>query len=110
MAWISGGVALILAAVTEISDVAERMVQPAMYVALPFTGAFYMVDWLPDGMRAVVVYSPLVHASEMFRAGLLGEGVATHWDAGYLACSALACTAVGMISIARTADGARTHD
>ena len=110
MSWIAGGIALMLAGLSEVSDIAERMIQPAMYVILPFTGAFYLVDWLPEGLRAVVVYSPLVHASEMFRAGLLGPAVPTHWHVGYLTCLALALNALGLLVVARIAERATLHD
>src|SRR5258706_169269 len=70
VAWFSFGVGLILAGLTEISDAFERFVHPIMYITIPITGTFYMVYWLPEKVRHLALWSPLVHGSEMFRAGL----------------------------------------
>jgi len=95
-AWFSFGVVLILAALTELSDVADRLVHPIMYITLPVTGAFYMVYWLPEPLREIVLWSPLVHASEMFRAGLFSPDIPMRWDAEYLLWWCLALTSIGL--------------
>jgi capsular polysaccharide transport system permease protein len=95
-AWFTFGTALILDGLTEISAAAERFVHPIMYIALPVTGAFYMVYWLPETLRSIVLWSPLVHGSEMFRAGLLPPDVPTEWDALYLLWWCLGLTAIGL--------------
>lgn len=93
------GVGLIIASLTEFSETLERFVQPVMYLLLPLTGTFYMVAWLPETAQKVVLWSPLVHASEMFRAGYFGEAVPTTWDAAYLAIWAVLVNAVGLALI-----------
>lgn len=95
-AWFSFGFALNIAALTELSEAAERFVQPVMYITLPLTGVFFMVDWLPLPAREVLLWSPLVHGSEMFRSGLFPADVPTEWDAVYLFCWAFGTTAVGL--------------
>lgn len=95
-AWFSFGVALILAGLTEIYEAAERFVHPLMYVAIPLTGTFYMVYWLPEKLRYLVLWSPLVHGSEMFRAGVFPADVPTEWDVFYLLWWCIGLTAVGL--------------
>lgn len=95
-AWFCIGFGLILAALSEISEPLERFVQPLMYITLPLTGAFYMVDWLPVQAREFLLWSPLVNGVEMFRSGLFPEDIPTEWDAGYLALCAFGTTAVGL--------------
>ena len=80
LAWImmtmfGGGVALCLGALVHSSKAAERMMQPIMYLTLPLTGAFYLVDWLPEQARRFVVWFPMVQAQEMFRAGFIGPRI-----------------------------------
>jgi capsular polysaccharide transport system permease protein len=96
IAWLSFGVGLILAAITEISEPAERFVAPIMYLTIPITGTFYMVYWLPEKIRNIVLWSPLVHASEMFRGGLFSPDVPTQWSAMYLFWWCFALTAIGL--------------
>lgn len=93
------GVAMIISALAHFSDAFERVVQPIMYLILPLTGVFYMVYWLPPLARQLVVYSPLVHASEMFRAGYFGPDLPATWDATYLFIWGIAVNAVGWILV-----------
>lgn len=96
LAWFSFGFGLCLAALTELNEPFERFVQPVMYITLPITGAFYMVDWLPLQAKEVLLWSPLVNAMEMFRGGLFPADIPTEWDAGYLAACAFGITGVGL--------------
>ncbi|MGO9006961.1 MAG: ABC transporter permease [Beijerinckiaceae bacterium] len=102
MAWFSFGFGLILAGLTELNETLERFVSPVMYVTLPLTGLFYMVDWLPQKFRDILLWSPLVHVFEMFRCGLFSADIPTEWDAMYVFWWCLGLTAVGLV-IARYA-------
>ena len=102
MGWISFGLGLILAGLSEVSEIAERFVQPIMYVTLPLTGLFYMVVWLPVRAQKVVLYSPLVHCMEMMREGLSGPEIEATWNLGYLVKCCLALTCVGLFVIKRS--------
>jgi capsular polysaccharide transport system permease protein len=99
MCFLTFGVALIITAVAHFSDAFERFVQPIMYLILPLTGVFYMVFWLPPTARSLVLYSPLVHASEMFRAGYFGGTVPTFWNVQYLAVWGVLTNAVGWMLV-----------
>ena len=97
MCFLSFGVGLIITAIAHFSDAFERVVQPVMYLILPLTGVFYMVYWLPPAAREVVLYSPLVNATEMFRAGYFGADVPTYWNVGYILVWAIAANAIGWV-------------
>ncbi len=102
MGWISFGVGLILAGLSEVSDLAERFVQPIMYVTIPLTGTFFMVSWLPERAQKVVLYSPLVHSVEMMREGVAGNGVEAVWSFSYLVNSCLVLTGIGLLVVRKT--------
>ncbi|MGE6781491.1 ABC transporter permease [Ensifer adhaerens] len=93
--WVNG-FATILACLSELSDTIERFVQPVMYLMIPITGSFFMVSWLPPSAQKLVVYSPLVNANEMFRAGYFGPSVTTYWSAEYLFLSGLVLNALAL--------------
>jgi capsular polysaccharide transport system permease protein len=95
----SFGAALIITALAHFSDAFERVVQPLMYLILPLTGAFYLVYWLPAAAQEFVLYSPLVHGSEMFRAGFFGPDLPTTWDVPFLVASTLVVNAVGWVLV-----------
>lgn len=95
------GVGLIIAALTELSDTAERLVQPLMYVSLMFSGAFFMVAWLPTQAQQVVLLSPLVHGVEMVRSGFFGPGVPATYSVGYILSAGILVNAVGWAMVRR---------
>lgn len=101
MSFFTFGLGLIVASLTELSDTIERLVQPVMYLTIPISGAFYLVAWLPKAAQDIVLLSPMVHASEMLRAGYFGPQIPTYWDAGYLFLCGLLSNAVGFAMVVR---------
>jgi capsular polysaccharide transport system permease protein len=84
LAIFSFSVALFLSALSELWEPAEKFVQPLMYVKLPLTGAFYMMSWMPPSYRDLLLYSPMISAVEMFRAGVIGPSSQTYYFPGYV--------------------------
>ena len=72
--------ALIIASLSERSDVIEKSVSIVSYLSLPFSGAFTMVDWVPQKFQWVLLWSPSVHNVEMIRAGQFGPGAHPHYS------------------------------
>lgn len=99
MGWLSFAAGLIIAGLSEMSELVERFVQPLMYITLPLTGLFYMVAWLPAQAQKVVLWSPLVHCSEMLREGLIGVHVDARWDFGFLIWSCVILTGAGFVIV-----------
>lgn len=97
LGWFSFGVGLLVAALTEVSDVAEKFITPFMYVTLPLTGMFSMISWLPERMAKVLAYSPIANCFEMFRGGLFGHKVDPCWDLAYIVKWCLVLTAFGLL-------------
>lgn len=95
-AWFAGSFGLIIAALAALNEVVERMMAPLMYITIPVLGVFYMVSWLPPLAQKIVMWSPMVNGSEMFRSGLFPADIETHWHAGYMAIVSLIQTAIGL--------------
>ena len=96
MTWLAFSFGSILAGLSELSDPVEQFVPPIMYITLPLTGAFYMVEWLPESMQRIVVWSPLVCVFEMFRGGFFGPTMSTNWYFIYPLVWCVAMTAIGL--------------
>ena len=75
--------ALIMAPLTEMSEVAEKFVGALSYLSIPFSGAFTMVDWMPYSMQKILLWSPSVHAAEMIREGQFGPSIHARYDVVY---------------------------
>ena len=74
---------LLVASASEYSDLVERSVSILSYLAIPFSGAFSMVDWLAPNFRAILLWSPSVNNVEMIRAGMFGASAHSHYDLVY---------------------------
>ncbi len=98
------GLALIIAALTEYSEVTERFIQPLQYLMLPISGTFFMVEWLPTFAQDIIWYNPSIHIYEMFRNGFFGEGVTTHYAAWYPLTWSLFLTAIGFLGVEAVRD------
>ena len=88
--------ALILAPVSEMSDVLEKFVAAFTYLMLPFSGAFAMVEWVPAHFQHLLMWSPSVHTSEIIRQGQFGTSVHPHYDLMYLNWVCAAMILVGL--------------
>lgn len=78
------GCALILAPLSEMSDFLEKIVGAVMYLSIPFSGAFAMVDWVPKSFQSILFWSPSVHTLEIIRKGQFGSKVHAHYDFVFL--------------------------
>jgi ABC-type polysaccharide/polyol phosphate export permease len=94
--WFSTGLALIVGALTTFSELAERLWHPASYLLFPLSGAVFMVDWLGEDFRQVVLWIPIVHCVELIREGYFGDVVHTHYDMQYVFFACLGMTAAGL--------------
>lgn len=102
MAWMGAACAMILAAVTERSDTAERFVQPIQYLMIPVSGAFALTDWLPAWAQKALLLNPMVHCYEVFRGGYFGPEVTVHYNLIYFSAWTFVLTFIGVKAVQRT--------
>lgn len=89
-------VGILLAAMSEMTHLLEKFVQPIIYVTLPLTGVFSLIEWMPPRARQVLSYSPVANAIEMFRAGAFPEDAVLHYDPLYVVKVSLILVAIGI--------------
>ena len=73
-------ICLIIAPLSEMSEVMEKFIPVSTYLMIPFSGLFYMVSWMTPNMREILLYSPFVNGMEMMRSGIWGDDVTAHYD------------------------------
>lgn len=71
---------LIMAPLSELSEVLEKFIPVTTYVMIPFSGTFNLMAWLSPTMRNILYWSPLVNAMEMMRYGVFGEQITPYFD------------------------------
>lgn len=93
------GISLIAGALSERSDLFDRIWHIFTYILFPFSGAVFMVDWLPETMQKIVLYIPMVHATEMLRHGYFGDGVPTYENEAYLLGCGIILVLIGLAMV-----------
>jgi capsular polysaccharide transport system permease protein len=88
---------LIVGALSELSEWADKIWHPLSYFLFPVSGAVYLVDWLPESLRQFVLWIPIVQATEMLRGGYFGGAVTVHFDIWYATVSCLMMLALGLM-------------
>ena len=89
--------ALVVAPLSEMSEVLEKVVPVSTYMMIPFSGAFYLVSTLYPSAAELVLLSPPVHGMEMMRYGVFGPSIDPHYDLLYPLVFCLPCIALGLL-------------
>jgi len=87
---------LILAPLSELSDVLEKIVPVTTYIMIPFSGAFNMVSWLTPDAQKFMYYSPFVQAMELMRHGIFGDAVNAQWDISVPILASIFLSVIGL--------------
>jgi capsular polysaccharide transport system permease protein len=90
-------IALVVAPLSEMSEVIEKIIPVSNYMMVPFSGAFYFVGSLYPAAADVVLYSPPVHGMEMMRYGIFGPSINPQYDFLYPLMFCLPCMVLGLM-------------
>lgn len=84
LAWFGAALAMLLGAMSHLSELVEKLWHPASYLLFPLSGAAFLVDALPLAAQEIVLFIPTVHGVEMVREGWFGSAARAHYDLFYL--------------------------
>lgn len=104
-AWFGCSLALLMGALSEQSEIIDKLWHPASYLLFPLSGAAFMVDALPPAAQEVVLLLPMVHGVELLREGYFGSTYRAHYDIAYMA---LVCMVLTLLGLAKTRQISRT--
>jgi ABC-type polysaccharide/polyol phosphate export permease len=96
LAWFGGSLALFIGTLSARTEIVDRIWHPMAYFLFPLSGALFMVDWLPKGIREFMLLFPMVHGVEILREGYFGSKVHAHYDIAYMALCSLGLTLIGL--------------
>jgi capsular polysaccharide transport system permease protein len=99
LAWFASALGLLIGAISERSEVIERVWHTFTYLAFPFSGAVFMVEWLPAKYQVLAGWVPMVNGVELLRDGYFGQLTDTHYSVSYLASVNLALTFLGLLIV-----------
>lgn len=90
-------VCLIVAPLSETSEVLEKLMPVTLYVMIPFSGTFSMVSWMTPTVQQILLYSPPVTGMEIMRYGIFGDHLAPRYDVPFALGVSIACMMVGLV-------------
>jgi len=99
LCWTGLALSFIVGAAATFSDTVERFWHVVNYLALPTTGALFLVDWLPHHFQDLVLWIPMVHGVEMVRHGYWGDAVVTHEDPLFMMAGNLFLMMIGLTMV-----------
>jgi len=99
--WFTLALVMVLAPLSEKSDVLEKLIPVTTYVMIPFSGTFTMTSWLAPAAQQGLWWSPFVHAMEMMRAGVFGDGVHAIYNVSVPIAASLGLSALGLLMCRR---------
>jgi capsular polysaccharide transport system permease protein len=95
----SHGLSMLVAAGSARWEAVERMVHPLTYLALPFSGAFFALHWLPPSWRDVLLWNPQANMHEMVREGMFGDFLPTYYSLEYIVAWVVGLNLLGMAAL-----------
>ena len=98
-AWFGFSLAIFLGALSEDTEVVEKLWHPAAYLLFPLSGAAFLVDALPLQAQEYLLYLPMVHGVEFVREGYFGSHFQAHYDLGYMALINLLLLLLGLAEL-----------
>lgn len=101
LAWFGFALALTLGALSEISEIVEKIWHPMAYFLFPLSGAAFMLDALPAAARGYLMYLPMVNAVEFIREGFFGSKFNAHYDMSYTIWFCAGLTVFGLTQVRR---------
>ena len=96
LAWFGAGLAILMGALSERSEIIEKIWHPMAYFLFPLSGAAFTVDALPPIAQNAVLLLPMVHGVEYLREGYFGHSFRAHYDLEYMTVFCLGLTVLGL--------------
>ncbi|WP_084085777.1 ABC transporter permease [Cupriavidus sp. USMAA2-4] len=96
MSWFSFALSMMVCAATYVSKMAHRLIHPVVYLAMPMSGAFFLLKWIPEPYRGWLSWVPLTQIFELLRIGQFESFDSPYVDPAYLVAWCLALTLAGL--------------
>lgn len=105
MAMFAVGLGLVICSVAFHFEPFGKVWSTISFVMMPLSGVFFFVHNLPQQLQHYVLMLPMVHGTEMFRAGYFGNSVTTYENPWYILLCNLVLLLLGLAMVARFSKG-----
>lgn len=99
MLWWSFTFSMLICAGTHFSILMERLLHPFVYLLMPLSGAFFVLQWIPEPYRTWLSWFPMVQIFEIIRYGAFFQADERYVNLTYILGSCLFLTYLGLLAI-----------
>jgi ABC-2 type transport system permease protein/capsular polysaccharide transport system permease protein len=99
IAWFGCALAIMLGALSHMSELVDKLWHPFSYLLFPLSGAAFIVAALPPFAQELVLYIPTVHGIEFLREGFFGSRARAIYDLGYLIPFNMVLSLIALIAL-----------
>ena len=99
MTWFAFAVGMATCSLTYHSPLAERLVHPISYLLMPLSGAFFVLEWIPDPYQTILSYFPMTLILEEARYGMFQVAKDNFVDIPYIISCNLFLTLCGLLAL-----------
>jgi capsular polysaccharide transport system permease protein len=82
--WYAFSISLLVGAISERTELVEKIWHIILYLMIPLSGSFVMMQSLPPGARSLMLWVPTVSCAELLREGYFGPVVTSYYDVSYV--------------------------
>ena len=100
--WFAASLGLVLGIVCRKWEILDRLWHALTFLIFPFSGALFMVIWLPPKAKEAALWLPMVHLTEMLRHGFYGDIIKTYEDPAYVVIVNTVMTLLGLLLLRQT--------
>ncbi|MDO5638285.1 MAG: ABC transporter permease [Neisseria sp.] len=105
MAMFAIGLGLVICSVAHKFEAFGKIWGTLSFLMMPLSGVFFFVHVLPAQIQKYVLWIPMVHGTEMFRAGYFGSSVITYENPWYLLLCNLVLLLLGLAMVSQFSKG-----
>ncbi len=105
LCWFGMSLGLLVGALSERTELVEKIWHPVSYILFPFSGAAFLVDALPTPAQDLILWFPMVHGVELLREGYFGSAFTAHYDITYMAAVCMGLTLLGLAKTRNISSG-----
>ena len=99
LGWYAFALSLLIGAISERTEIVDRVWHIFQYLMIPLSGSFFVVDALPKALQGVALLNPTVNCAELFREGFFGNTYNWHYDIEYVVIFNMVLTLLGLSQV-----------
>ncbi len=92
LTWFGASFAMFIGALSERTELVDKIWHPLSYLMLPLSGTTFLVDAMPTQFQHLVMWIPMLHGTELMREGYFGSSIKAHYDMNYMSGLCLVLT------------------